>query len=89
MSIAPGSFDEVHYTTAEAAKLLGLTADTVKCYCNRKQIRGRKLAGESGPWFVPKSAIDEYRKEASDTGRPKKCQNSTNHKMSRKRRAAS
>ena len=89
VSIAPGSFDEVHYTTAEAGELLGVTADTVKCYCNRKQLKGRKLAGTKGPWFVPKSAIEEYKKEAADNGRPKKCQSGNNHKMSRKRRQTS
>ena len=87
VSIAPDSLDEVHYSTREAAKLLGVTPDSVKCYCNRKQLRGRKLLGKTGPWFIPKSAIEEYKKESSGTGRPKECQRNGNHKTSRKRSA--
>lgn len=89
VSITPGSFDEVHYTTSEAAKMLGITADAVKHYCLTKpqRIKGRKLLGKTGPWFIPKSAIEEYRKESSDTGRPKECQkgNGRQHKISRSR----
>jgi excisionase family DNA binding protein len=88
VSITPGSFDEVHYTTSEAAKLLGVSADTVKCYCHRKQLGGRKLLGKTGPWFVPKSAIEEYKRAASDLGRPKKCQQN-GHKIGRRRKAKS
>jgi hypothetical protein len=89
VSIAPGSLDEVHYSTREAAKLLGVTADTVKCYCNRKQLKGRKLLGTTGPWFIPKSAIEAYRRDIADTGRPKKCQQNGRHKISRARRVKS
>ena len=89
VSITPGSFDEVHYTTSEAAKMLGVTADTVKRYCNQRpqRIKGRKLLGRSGPWFIPKSAIDDYKSQSSDTGRPKESQraNGRQHKLSRRR----
>jgi excisionase family DNA binding protein len=88
VAITPGSLNEVHYSTREAAELLGVTADTVKCYCNRKLIRARKMFGKKGPWFVPKSAIEEYKREAAETGRPKRCQQN-GHKISRRRRAKS
>lgn len=70
--------------------MLGVTADTVKRYCNQdpQRIKGRKLLGDAGPWCIPKSAIDEYRREASTVGRPKKLRTNTRCTMSKKRRAA-
>ena len=54
--------------------MLGLAVDTVKCYCYRQHITGRKLLGASGPWLVPKSAVERYKRERRALGRRKKCQ---------------
>lgn len=69
MSVAI-NFTEKYLTTAQAAKILRITTDTVKRYCNQRpqRIKGEKI-GHS--WMIPKSAIDEYLTEESDTGRPK------------------
>ncbi len=69
MSVAV-NFTEKYFTTAQAAKMLRVTTDTVKKYCNQKpqRIKGEKVGNG---WLVPKSAIDEYLATESDTGRPK------------------
>jgi excisionase family DNA binding protein len=64
------TFAEKCLTTAQAAKVLRVTAATVKRYCNQRpqRLRGEKV-GHS--WMIPKSAIDEYLADESDIGRPK------------------
>lgn len=73
MSIPPQRLKETHYNTREAGKILKVTADTVKRYCNQNppRIKGKKLFGERGPWFISRSAIEKYLTEESSTGRPK------------------
>lgn len=84
MSINPQQLKETHYTTREAAKLLHVTADTVKRYCNQDppRIKARKLFGPTGPWYIPQSAIDKYLSQSSDTGRPKAGQQTNGSKSS-------
>lgn len=70
MSSVAINFTEKYLTTAQAAKILRVTTDTIKRYCNQdpQRIRGEKI-GHS--WMIPKSAIDEYLAEENELGRPK------------------
>ena len=69
MSVAI-NFSEKYLTTAQAAKLLRVTTDTVKRYCNQEpqRIKGEKVGNG---WLIPRSAIDEYMAEENTMGRPK------------------
>ncbi len=69
MSVAV-NFTEKYLTTAQAARILRVTTDTVKKYCNQtpQRIKGEKIGNG---WLIPKSAVDEYLSMESDTGRPK------------------
>ncbi len=63
------NFTEKYFTTAQAAKILRVSTDTIKKYCQEPQrIKGEKI-GHS--WMIPKSAVEEYLSEESATGRPK------------------
>lgn len=64
------NFSEKYYTTSQAAKILRVTADTVKRYCNQSppRIKGEKIGRE---WLIPKSSIDKYMADESDNGRPR------------------
>lgn len=61
-------FTEKYFTTAEAGTEIGVTADTVKCYCNTGRIKGEKIGNN---WMIPQSEIKRYLKDESDRGRPK------------------
>lgn len=82
MSISPKQIKETFYNTYEAGKLLGLTSDTVKRYCNADppRIVGHKLFGEEGQWFIPQSSIDKYLTQESRLGRKKTCQQNGHRK---------
>ena len=69
MSVAI-NFSEKYYTTGQAAKILRVTADTVKRYCNQDppRIKGEKMGRD---WFISKTSLDEYMADESETGRPR------------------
>lgn len=71
------TFSEKYYTTQQAAKLLSVTADTVKRYCNSARLSASKVGNS---WMIPHSAIEAYVESAPENGRPR------NKKPSRKRR---
>lgn len=64
------NFTEKYFTTKQAAKILRVTPDTVKKYCNQDppRINGEKVGRD---WMIPKSEIDKYLADDNDTGRPK------------------
>lgn len=64
------NFTEKYFTTAQAAKILHVTPDTVKRYCNQDppRIGGEKVGRD---WMIPKSSIDKYLADAGDMGRPR------------------
>lgn len=64
----PVKFSEKHFTTAQAAEQMGVTADTVKCYCNTGRIEGEKIGNN---WMIPQSEIKRYLKDENQRGRPK------------------
>jgi hypothetical protein len=59
---------------AAAADALGLTADSVRVYCNNAKagktpaLDGMQIGRE---WLIHKSEIARYKKERQDRGRPK------------------
>jgi hypothetical protein len=69
MSVAI-KFTEKYFTTAEAAKKLGIRTDSVNKYCNSdpQRLKGEKY-GHS--WMIPESEVRRYLKEECHTGRPK------------------
>lgn len=56
-------------TTAQAAKALDLSVDTIKKYCQQGDLSGVKVGSI---WLVPKSEIKRYKEERKDVGRPSK-----------------
>lgn len=61
---------------AAAAEVLGLTAESVRVYCNNFKagktpaIEGMQF-NEGGQWLIHKKEIARYRKERLDRGRPR------------------
>lgn len=60
-------------TTAEAAKRLGVTTETLQKYCLNSETGGTPMihavrVGRS--WLVPKTEVARYRKERKRPGRP-------------------
>lgn len=54
------------YTCNEAAKILGLTKDTIRVYCTRKKIGTKK-----GPiWLLNKNDLDTIKSFKGKIGRP-------------------
>lgn len=59
---------------AAAALVLGLSADSVRVYCNNANcgktpaLQGMQIGRE---WLIHKSEIARYKKERQDRGRPK------------------
>lgn len=66
----PIKFTERYYNTKEAAKILHVTPDTVKRYCNADppKIAAEKIGRD---WMIPKSSLYKYIREESDFGRPR------------------
>lgn len=61
-----------YLTPEEAADELGLTADTIRRYCNHTQspkLKGEKLGRD---WLIPKKEVERYKRERRETGRPPK-----------------
>lgn len=69
MSVAI-NFTEKYLTTNQAARVLRVTPDTVKRYCNQDppRIKAEKVGRD---WLIAKSELDKYLSEESDIGRPK------------------
>jgi len=63
-------FSEKYYTTAEAAKMLHVTPDTVKRYCNQDPQRLKGIKVGNG-WMIPRSEIKAYIANEGDQGRPR------------------
>lgn len=65
---------DIYLTTAQAAKKLKLTQESVRKYCANYElgktpaIRG-VLMGRS--WFIPPKEIDRYKNEKRGVGRPR------------------
>lgn len=59
----------------QAAKALGLSAESVRRYCNNEKdgktpsLRGIQFS-EGGEWLIHKSEVARYKKERNDPGRP-------------------
>ena len=47
-----------HLTTNEAAKLLQVSAGTIRNMCERGELKGAKRIGDW--WRIPKTAVAEY-----------------------------
>jgi excisionase family DNA binding protein len=56
-------------STEDAAKLLELSVDTVRRYCNHQKpkIFGKKIGRD---WFIPKAEIKRFLRERRTPGRP-------------------
>jgi excisionase family DNA binding protein len=57
------------YKTADAAKYLGLAADTIRKYVQNKQLTPLMTVGQN--YVFSKEELDRYRKEKRPVGRPK------------------
>lgn len=49
--------------TAEAASLLNTTPETIRRLIESGDLRAYRLRGESGPWRIEQSQIEEYREK--------------------------
>jgi excisionase family DNA binding protein len=63
-------YSEKYLTTAQAAKELGLTTDTVKRYCNQEpqRIKGEKVGNS---WMIPESEVEKFERDEYGRGRPR------------------
>jgi len=64
-----------YLTCAEAAEALGLTADSVRRYCNNflekksPALEGFQMS-PGADWYIHKAEIARYKKERNSRGRP-------------------
>lgn len=61
-------FNPKHFvTTRQAAAMLGLSAETIKKYCQKRRFRARKIGSS---WLVLLADVTRYQAERRPVGRP-------------------
>lgn len=66
-----------YYNCARAAAALGLTADSIRVYCNNHRVGktpaivGMQIGDKGGQWLIHKREIARYKKERRDPGKPR------------------
>jgi excisionase family DNA binding protein len=55
--------DERYYTAKEVAKMMGVSAVTVKKWIYDKKLHAVRYSGRTSPWRIPSSSLTAYKQQ--------------------------